>query len=849
MSDERWERVKDLFSEAALRPPSQRETFLAAAAGGDEALCREVLSLLMADAEAGSFMEPPAVSVTAATAVAEQHPALMIGHLLGHYRLEAELGAGGMGVVYRAHDTRLGRTVAVKLLNASTVDDDARARLLREAQSASVINHPHVCTIHEVGHENGRPYIVMEYVDGDRLRDRIPRGGMPLDILLRYGSQIADALAHMHQGGVVHHDLKSSNVVITQDGRVKVLDFGIARRLSADAPDVMASELPTQSGIAGTPGYLPPEVLLRRPTDARSDIWTLGVLLYEMATGRLPFAGDTLATLTSTILREPPEPLPANIPAGLRATILRCLAKEPNQRYQRAGEVRAALDALQPSARAGWRTSPARVASRVAIVVTALAASIILANVGHLRDFLTGASHVRSVAVLPLKNLSGDSTQDYFADGFTDTLIADLAQVTALRVTSTTSVMQYKGTKKALPVIARELGVDKVVEGSIVREGNRVRITVQLIDAPTDQHIWAANYERDLRDILGLQGEVARSVAHEVGVRLTPTQEGRLASRRVIRPEVHELFLKATDDYNRGVTGRAIQEFEQVLVLDPQYASAHVRSARAYGILALYGLASPSDVYPKMRLAATKALEKDPGLAGAHSALALVRLHEDWNWAEAEIELKRALELNPSDADTHHDYAHYLMAMGRQQESLSETRRALELDPVDGVLTACLGWHQLYAGQYDSTIHQGLEGISLRPTLGWAHTVLGWGYEQKGMLREAVSELQNAVPLWGGAPFALASLGHALALSGDRDGALGILQKLNDASGKRYVSPYDFAVVYAGLSDLDRAFESMQKAFDEHTAFIIYMKWDPRLRNARTDRRFAELLRRMNFPT
>ena len=850
MNVESWERVKKLFSETASRPASEREAFLAAAAGDDTDVRREVLSLLRADAKADSFIEPPILSSTAPIAAPERFSALTSGEFLGHYQVEAEVGAGGMGVVYRARDTRLGRTVAIKVLNPATIDGDARARLLREAQSASVVNHPHVCTIHEVGQDETQPYIVMEYIDGHRLRDCIPRGGMPLEALVRYGSQIADALASAHESGIVHRDLKSSNVAITEDGRAKVLDFGIARRFAADDANwAGAPQGSTQSSFAGTPGYMPPEVLAGKPADARSDIWALGVLLYEMATGRLPFEGNTPSTLTSAILREPPVPLPATIPRGLRATILRCLAKEPSQRYQRAGEVRAALVALQPSEEKRRYLTPTRVAALTAITLAALAASTFLANVGGLRDRMTSSLPVRSVAVLPLENLSGDAAQDYFADGFTATLVADLAQVTALRVTSTTSVMKYKGTKKSVRDIARELGVDKIVEGSIIRDGNRVRIMVQLIDAPADRHIWAENYERDFRDILALQGEVARKVAQEVGVRLTPSQERRLANARVIRPEVHELFLKATDHANRGNSKQAVEEFQQVLALDPAYTSAQVALAGVYAIRALFGIAPPSDVYPKMRLAATKALEQDPELAGAHSALALVRLHEDWNWTEAEVEFKRALELDPSDAQTHHDYAHYLMALGRERESLAQTQRALELDPIDGVLTACLGWHELYAGRYDLTIHQGLEGISVQPTLGWAHTVLGWGYEQKGMLSQAVTELQNAVPLWGGAPFALASLGHAQALSGDRAGALAILQKLHDASSKGYVSPYDFAVVYAGLSDFDRAFEMLGKAFDERTAFIVYMKWDPRLRNARTDRRFSELLRRMNFPT
>jgi tetratricopeptide (TPR) repeat protein len=310
---------------------------------------------------------------------------------------------------------------------------------------------------------------------------------------------------------------------------------------------------------------------------------------------------------------------------------------------------------------------------------------------------------------------------------------------------------------------------------------------------------------------------------------------------------VQELFLKATADADRG-DARASDEFQRVLALDPQYTAAYVRLARAYAGRALFGIGNASELYPKVRVAATAAIQQDPELAGAHSALAMVRLQQDWDWTQAEVEFKRALELNPSDADTRHDYAHYLMAMSREQESLEQTRRAVELNPLDTVLVACLGWHQLYAGQYDSTIHQGLEGISMRPTLGWAHTVLGWGYEQKGMLPQAVSELQNAVPLWGGAPFALASLAHARAVSGDRPGALAILEKLNDAASRGYVSPYDFAVVHAGLSDLDRAFEWLEKAFDERTAFIIYMKLDPRLRNARNDPRFTNLLRRMKFP-
>ncbi len=478
---------------------------------------------------------------------------------------------------------------------------------------------------------------------------------------------------------------------------------------------------------------------------------------------------------------------------------------------------------------------------------------------------------IGSIAVLPLENLSRDPDEDYFADGMTEALITSLAQISALRVISRTSVMQYRGVKKPLPEIARELNVDAVVEGSVQRSGERVRITAQLIHAPTDRHLWAKSYERDLGDILTLQGEVSRAIAKEIDVKLTPQQQTRLASARAVNSEALEEYFLGLYYYNRGWLENSILHFNLATELDPDFAPAYARMARCYYYVGLFGVLPPKEAFSKMKDAAMKALEKDDALAEAHGYLALAKLHYDWNWLEAERDFKRALELNPSQADIRHDYAHFLMAVGRGEESLAESKRAAELDPLSLFLTSCLGWHYLFGRQYDQAIEQSLKVLQVDPNFIWAHMVLGWAYQQKGMFREAITEFQNSIRLSeGGAiamanlgekvargrcgivlsegdALAMAALGHVFAVSGKRREAQEVLAKLKERSKRKYVSAYDMATVYTGLGDKDRAFEWLQKAYEERSSFLVHVNWDPRFASLHLDPRFPALLRKLGL--
>ena len=486
----------------------------------------------------------------------------MIGQRLGHFRIIEKIGAGGMGEVYKAHDEQLDRDVAIKVLPASSFRDaTARGRLLREARTASKLNHPHICTIHEVGEAEGQAYIAMELVEGQPLSARLADGALPPEQVLRYGLQLADAVAHAHERGIIHRDLKSANVIITPEARAKVLDFGLAKRLSsedlAEATTQTMDSLTGPGTVVGTLAYMAPEQLRGQPADARSDIWALGVMLYEMAAGQRPFQGKTGFELSSAILSQPPPPLPLGpggaLPAELGAVIAHCLEKDPAQRYQRSEDVRAALEAVQSGAALpawpAWKyaLSRRRWLALVAALATALAVVGAL-DVGGLRGRLLGgaaAPQLRSVAVLPLANLSGDPQQDYFAEGMHDALITDLAKLSGLRrVIARSSVLRYRKTDKPLRQIARELGVDAIITGAVLREGDRVRITAQLINAATEEQVWAERYERELRGVLSLQNEIVGAVAREVKLRLTPQEQARLASARPVNPEAHEAFLR-----------------------------------------------------------------------------------------------------------------------------------------------------------------------------------------------------------------------------------------------------------------------------------------------------------------
>ena len=514
---------------------------------------------------------------------------------------------------------------------------------------------------------------------------------------------------------------------------------------------------------------------------------------------------------------------------------------------------------ITPKTPAAFSQSP-WLARRWSAVAIPVAVASVLLTFGLLswqpwRSGTISAGRIESLAVLPLANLSGDLGQGYFVDGMTEELITALAQISTLRVISRTSVMPYKEGNKPLSQIARELNVDAVVEGSVRRSGDHVRVTAQLINASTDRHLWAKSYEGDLRDVLVLQHDVALAIANEVGGKLNPQQQPgfasvsmRTAGASQVNPEAYEAYLRGSSYMDSGDFQKGIDYFNQAIRVDPDYAPPYAKLASAYYELTFFNLVAPGIAFSKMKEAATKALEKDERLPEAHGALAWVKLHHDWDFPGAEREFKRALELNPNDADIHHEYSHYLMAMGRIEESVEESNRAVELDPIDTSLTSCLCWHRYSAHQYNESVEQALKAIQMEPNLDWTHVILGWDYEQQGKFDEAIPEFQRAANLSGGGEFALAALGHAFAAAGKRKEADEVLAKLKEKGKHGYISPLDVAIIYTGLGDKEKALQWLQKAFEERSTFLIYSKWEPRLDPLRSDPQFRNLMLRIGLP-
>lgn len=761
---------------------------------------------------------------------------LPVNSNISHYRILHKLGAGGMGEVYLAEDTQLGRNVAIKLLPPETVSDErARKRLVREARAVATLDHPNICSIYEVGEADGRSFIAMQYLEGETLDLRIKRKPVELKEFLTIASQIADALTEAHTHGIIHRDIKPSNVIITSRGQAKVMDFGLAKVIQQSGREDTEAETKTLltalDAIPGTLPYMSPEQLRGEQVSVCSDIWALGVVLYEMLTGQLPFSGSTAFTLSSAILRESPAPLAARVPARLRRVIQRCLAKEPSERYQHASEVRAALEVP--------RQAPHRTTDSLA---------------GRPAQARAHRTRIRSLAVLPLENLSPNPEEEYFADGMTDALITTLAQIGVLRVISRTSVMQYKGARKPLPEIAGELKVDAVIEGTVLRSGNRVRITAQLIHAATDTHLWAKSYESDLRDILALQSDVARTVAQEIQLQLTPQEKARLAGPSPpVDPGAYEAFLKGRYHWYRrspDALKLTLQYLQQATAKDVTYAPAYAGLADAYNSLGwdLYAILTPAESFPKAKEAAKRALELDPNCGEANAALGWAATAYDWDWVAAETEFQRAIKLRPQYGPVHIWYSHFLKAMGRSKESFEESRRALECDPLGLVLNMHMGWHYLYLREYQQSVDQLVKTLELDPGFIPARLFLGEAYEQMGMYEEAIAEFEEAVTLANRQPIYLAGLGHAYAISGNREGALSTIQELNQLSTQKFVPARGIAEIYMGLGDKEQAFAWLDKAFEQRNGWLLHVKENQRYDSLRTDPRYIDLVRRMNLP-
>jgi serine/threonine-protein kinase len=781
-----------------------------------------------------------------------------IGKRIAHYQILEQLGAGGMGVVYRAHDARLERDVAFKLLPDESVGSEAaRSRLLREARTASALTHPHICHIYEAGQADGQVYIAMELLDGRALSDAIPPGGLPLETTLRIGTQIAEALAHAHGRGVIHRDLKANNVILTAEGRAVVLDFGLAKRERLE--EETFSELsvaPTATGVVmGTPAYLSPEVLRGESATAQSDVWALGVLLYDMASGALPFHGRSMAELASAILKDPPAALPERAHPGLHAIIQRCLAKEQSQRYKLASEVQAALQALQPSSGhvarrvpPAWGRMAVYAAAVLVTVVTVLFATDVIRGRGPMGGGSSG-TRIRSLAVLPLANLSGDPRQEYFADGLTDELIADLASIKSLTVISRTSAMRYKGASKPLPEIARELGVDGIVEGSVLRSEDRVRIKVQLIEAASDRHLWTQSYDRGMRDILAVQGEVGRDIAQRINAQISPRERALAASLQPVNPQAYEAYLRGRYYWNKRTRDgllHALENFDQAIRIDSTYAVAYAGLADTYVLMGLYAGSPPQECYPRARAAALHALKIDEHLAEAHASLGRVKLFYDWDWTGAETEFKRAIELKPSLSTAHHWYSICLRDVSRLEEAIAEANRALELDPVNLIINTNLGDTFFYAGQFDQAVAQHRKTLLLDSGFAPAHLYLGRALEQGAVPEDAVIEFRKARSLTGNGSYALGDLAHALARTGKRAEARRLLNELSEFSKQGAGLEMDLALVHLALGERDEAFRYLEDAYRKR-AGLNDLRVDPRFGSLRGDPRFQDLLVRLGL--
>jgi len=777
-------------------------------------------------------------------------PTGSIGQILGHYRILGPLGAGGMGVVYRARDLRLERDVALKVLPADALaDDDTRRRFRREALALSRLSHPNIAQVYDFDSQDDVDYLVMELVAGAGLDQKLAAGAMPERDTIKLGAQLADGLAAAHQQGIIHRDLKPANLRLTPEGRLKILDFGLARVL----PHEPEFTLSNTANAAGTLPYMAPEQLRGEPVDARSDIYATGAVLYEMATGRRPHPQQG-PHVVEAILNRPPEPptrLNPRLSLALEFAILKALEKDPARRYQSARELQIDLErSATPSSRVSRsQATPKRLLWPVLISTVLVVASL----VGWLlyRDGRTPQS-IHSVAVLPLENLSRDPDQDYFADGMTEELITDLSHIRALRVISRTSSMQYKNVRKSMPEIARELNVDAIVEGAVERSGNRVRISAQLIYAPTDTHLWANSYERKLGDVLALQDEVANAIAQEIGIKLTPNEQAQLQTNRLVDPEAHEMYLRGLYHIGKRTDQEletASRFFQQAIARDPQYALAYAGLADVYALRGtfLYMAVPPKDVMPEGKAAALKALQLDPDLAEVHATLAYIEMTYDRNWQKSEVDFKRAIELNPSYAQAHHWYALYLAVNDRRDEAVAEVKRAWELDPLSPIIQTNVGWILYYAGRYDEALAQYRRVLELNPSFFVVHWELGLVYEQKGLYEQARSEFQKARVLSPGNAVILASLADADAASGRKAEAEKILRDLNELSKQRFVSPYVIAELCAALGKQDRAFQFLQRAYDERDSFLVILKVDPRFKKVRSDRRFKELLQQINL--
>ncbi len=775
-----------------------------------------------------------------------------------------------MGVVYKAEDTKLRRIVALKFLAQTLLaGKEDRQRFAHEAQAFAALNHPNVATIFEIDQSESTTFIAFEYIEGQNLAEKLRSGPLKLEEAVSIAIQTSDGLQAAHEKDIVHRDVKSQNIMVTPQGQVKILDFGLAK--------LRGASLVTKAGtIMGTMGIMSPEQLRGEPVDRRTDIWALGVVLYEMVAGRKPFQGDYEDAVAYRVLNEQPEPLTAirtGIPMELERIVDRMLQKDRAKRYQHCDELLVDLRSLHRDTESGaWKRHvkrPARLRTKRLVLYSGIAALCFVVIAGGLFLFpitskkkadatlqtetvqtVSEIGRTNSIAVLPFKNISSEREQEYFCDGMTEQIITNLSNVRDLKVIARTSVMQFKNSEKPIPEIGRQLGVANILEGSIRKSGNHIRVTAQLINANDGFHLWAKDYDRELKDIFAVQDDVSKAIVAALKINLSSEQSVAIGKRYTEDTEAYQLYLKGRYEWNKRTEKglwKSVDLFRLATQKDQAYALAYAGLSQAYAVLGNNSFIPPDDAFPKARAAALKALELDDNLDGGHIALGMVLRNSDWDWSGAEREYRRAIQLNPNSADAHHVYGILCNILGRHDQAVAEVKRARELDPLAVRISSNVGDMLLCARKYDEAIQELRKALDIHPDDGLTHIVLGRVYLQKRMVQEALVEIQTGFRDNGAPGSAKAWLAYALAVAGRTAEARKALADLLDSYRRSHLLPYQIAIAYAGLGEREQTLAWLVKAYQERDPILPYMSADPALDPLHDEPRFRALLQKMRL--